>query len=97
MDISYEQLPHSAQESMRAYVEHGRPTGSFLKKILCNDLVGAVGQADDFNMHILYEYTKWLYNDAPKACWGNLQIVNLWIEHKGMEQYERLVKEEQNG
>lgn len=85
MSISYDMLPESAQRSMRLYVEKGIPTGGFLERVLCNDLVGAAGAADHFNMQALDKYAGWLYNDAPRACWGSVDAVDAWIRHKGME------------
>lgn len=85
MNISYNMLPPHSQEPMRMYVERGIPTGSFLERILCNDLVGAASRADDFNLYALHKYAKWLYNDAPNACWGDIEQVVKWIGHKGME------------
>lgn len=85
MTISYDMLPESAQHSMRLYVEKGIPTGSFLERVLCNDLVGAASRADINNQQLLLEYSNWLYNDAPRACWGSVDAVDAWIRHKGME------------
>ena len=84
MTISYDMLPESSQRALRLYVEKGIPTGSFLERILCNDLVGAASRADIINQHLLLDYANWLYR-APRACWGNVDMVDAWIRHRGME------------
>lgn len=81
--------PHVKQELI-AYREgnHPYPFGSFLTAILANDLVGAVGHADDVNIKILGEYTHFLYNEMPGRCgdpqidmWGSYEAVSNTI-HK---------------
>jgi hypothetical protein len=64
------------------YFEKGRPPGSFLAAVLANDLVGAVGQADDINKYRLADYVQWLYWEAPgRPCgWGSYEAVREWVQ-----------------
>jgi hypothetical protein len=66
-------------ESLRGYLEHGRPVGSFLTAVLSNDLKRAVAKADDVNLPLLPAYVSYLYDHAPYASWGSEQAVETWI------------------
>ena len=83
MKINYEGLPAHMREQMRAYIEKGRPIGSFLAAILANDFVDAAGRADDINQGRLFDYAKFLYNYAPTTCWGSRAKVNAWVAAQG--------------
>lgn len=41
------------------------PVGRFLSAVLRNDLMGAIGRADDVNLKYLRIYTLFLYNELP--------------------------------
>jgi hypothetical protein len=79
----YEIPPHMVL-SLVDYIMIGRPVGSFLAAVLSNNLMSAVANADDQNVHKLPEYTKFLYNNAPMMCWGSTTNVQNWIEQGGM-------------
>lgn len=84
MTIDYSSLPLHMQDGMRLYVEHGIQPGSFLTAVLSNDLMRALGRADDINLHALPAYGRFLYNDAPSWCFGSPEKVEAWIERGGM-------------
>jgi len=69
-------------EALLRYVEHGIEPGSFLKAVLCNDLVDACGRADVYNRRKLFEYVEWLYNEAPADCWGSEEKVLKWTRSR---------------
>lgn len=69
-------------EGLWYYLVHKRPTGSFLEAVLCNDLKGAVGKADDFNIRNIPAYVAFLYNHAPSDCWGSRDKYLKWINQK---------------
>ncbi len=77
--------PLHMMESLERYVEHGILPGNFLQAVLCNDLTMAVGRADSVNIHLIPEYVKYLYNEAPSACWGSPEKVRAWVTMKGYE------------
>ena len=54
--------------------------GNFLQAVLANDLQKAVGHADDISLECLSGIIKFLYNDAPGACWGSPDKVKSWLE-----------------
>lgn len=54
----------------RIYIENGIEPGGFLTAIICNDLSGAVGQADEENLANLPAFVSYFYNEAPSPCWA---------------------------
>lgn len=82
--INYNRLPDHMQDAMRLYVERGIQPGSFLTAVLSNDLMGALGRADDINLDALPAYGRFLYNDAPCGCYGSADHVRDWIKGGGL-------------
>lgn len=73
-------IPEHMMESLECYIKHGCPVGDFLTAVLCNDLMGACGRADDENMANLPAYCAYLYNEAPAGCHGSKENVARWIK-----------------
>ena len=67
-------------DGIKRYVHDGIPPGSFLQAIICNDLRGAIAQADELNLHNIPAYVDWFYNEAPAGCWGNEDKMEHWID-----------------
>lgn len=61
-----------------AWVSDGRPPGSFLTAVLCNDLKEACARADDHNRYALFDIVFYLYNECPSLCWGSYEKVDAW-------------------
>jgi hypothetical protein len=61
------------------YIANKREHGGFLTAVLRNDLVEAVGRADDQNLHIIPAIVAYLYNEAPSRCWGSPERVDAWL------------------
>lgn len=85
MTVSYNKLPAHMQEAARLYVERGIQPGSFLRAVLENNLTESFGQADDENRLFMFEWARWLYNDAPGGCWGSKDVVAEWINRRGLK------------
>ena len=62
------------------YIKKGIQPGGFLTAVICNDLMSAVGHADAWNIKIIPEYVKYLYNEAPGNCWGSTEAMQTWME-----------------
>ncbi len=77
---SYAALPVHMRNSAQAYVEHGHLSGSFLTAVLENNLVEALGQADEINRELIFQWGIWLYNYCPAPAWGSKEKVAAWIE-----------------
>lgn len=77
-------IPAHMYGGMKRYILHGIPPGSFLTAVLSNDLMGALGKADEDNRVALHAYGMFLYNDAPSPCHGSPEKVRAWIAKGGM-------------
>ncbi len=83
VDVDYATLPEHMREGARDYVERGWKPGDFLRAVLENNLVEAFGHADLINRLAMDDWAKWLWNEAPKGCWGSPEKVAAWIKAKG--------------
>ncbi len=63
---------------LRRWIERGIVPGDFLQAVLRNDLQAAALMADDQNAPNLRAFIGYLYNEAPRECWGNPEKVNAW-------------------
>ena len=75
----YDRLPEHMRGVMQRYIENKIPPGGFLTAVLENDLAGAFGRADHINRHRIYDIVSFLYNEAPRACWGSPEAVTKWL------------------
>jgi hypothetical protein len=73
-------LPQHMRRGMQDWIEHGQASypGGFLSALLSNDLMGALGKADDVNAHALPLYAAYLYNYAPSGCFGSPRAFSEW-------------------
>lgn len=79
-----ELCPESLKESLRAYAE-GRPTGSFLRAVLENNLGLAVTRADEQNKRLLPEIYAFVVNVVPPSSYGSAKAVADHIEKNAMK------------
>lgn len=75
-------IPERMMEPIRLYIEEGIKPGSFLTSVICNDLKGAVGNADDENLPNLPAFVAYFYNEAPGSCWGSKEMMERWIRDR---------------
>lgn len=61
------------------YVLEHVPTGGFLRRLLCNDLFGAVGKADKDNRLALPQICQFIYNAFPPGSFGSAELYEEWI------------------
>lgn len=66
-------------ESLLNYTNFRIPPGSFMRSVLENDLLGALGRADVWNRRKLFEYCEWLWNYAPPESFGSPEKVDRWL------------------
>ena len=69
-----------AQESIDRYVEHGIECGGFLTCVLQNDLMGAMGRADDSSRENLFAICEYIYNDIPGNVHGSPEHVRRHLQ-----------------
>ncbi len=85
MEIKYDKLPEHMRSGAQLYIERGIPPGGFLTAILEHDLTGAIHRADHINRELIPIYVDWMTWDIPAMAHGSPEIVDTWIEQKGME------------
>jgi hypothetical protein len=78
-------IPEWVRETLTAYVKTGRPTGDFLYACLTNDLIEAIGRADENSYAHLGNIMSWIYNRPPSVCWRSKKAVDEWIKNGGAE------------
>ena len=66
-------------DSIMNYVEKGWEPGGFVRAVLENDLMGAMGKADSYNRATLFQITSYIYNDIPSSSHGSREIVEAWL------------------
>lgn len=72
-------VPFYMIEGLDVYINRRIKQGSFLHAVLCNDLIEAVRCADEKNMANLPAYANFLYNYAPRECYGSREKVEKWL------------------
>lgn len=79
--VDYSTLPNpDLIGGMQLYIEEGILPGHFLSAVLRNDLFEAVGRADSYNLSLIPNIVKWIWNEAPSQCWGSPEKVRAWID-----------------
>lgn len=64
------------------YAKFRIPTGSFLHAVLSNDLMEAMGRADEENIEDIVEICQYIYNNLPIACYGSTKAVREWLQER---------------
>ena len=93
MEIDYSLLPPHMHGAMKRYIEQGIEPGSFLVAVLSNDMMEACARADSVNRNFLPDYAMFLYNYAPRGCYGSKEKVIAWVERRGLEGFALRGKE----
>lgn len=88
-EIDYSALPDHMQEGTRRYIERGGQVGNFLTEVFSNRLVQAYSRADEMNQAFMTVWASFLYNQAPRGCWGSPEAVEKWQRRGGLEGIER--------
>ena len=68
------------KESLDLYVSHRYQPGGFLIAVLENNLMQAMGRADEENRRDIFEIASYVYNDMPSACHGSPEKVRAWLD-----------------
>lgn len=67
-------------DALERYVKEGVPVSDFLRNVICNDFVHAMGHADDGNLRNIQAYGAYLYNQMPHSAWGSEKAYKAWIK-----------------
>jgi hypothetical protein len=76
---TYGLIPERIVVSLLWYANGHCPTGSFLRAVLENDLVEAVGRADEECCLALPAIVKFVYSELPGTCWHSPAKVKAWL------------------
>ena len=79
-------LPEKLRESLDAYVATGRPTGSFLRACIANNLFSSVARSDEINLPCIPAVVAYLHNECPADCWGDERMYDDWIIAKELSE-----------
>ena len=88
MTWDYGKIPPRTLESLRAWIESGRPLGDFCRAVISNDLRTAIARADENNLEALPALIRWLVYEAPAHSWGYSQALEIWPEK--LKQHEKI-------
>ena len=77
------------REALDRYASYGVPVGGFLTAVLSNDLMDAIGRADDYNRLTIAEICRYVCNELPTRCRGSREAVKKWIESKRQAEVEQ--------
>ena len=72
-------MTRDIEESLKRYVKYRIPTGGFLRAVLENDFMRAIGKADEFNLQALPQIRDYIIAELPVACYGSVDAVNTWL------------------
>ena len=72
-------VPKRIAEALEHWVKEATLPGQFLQAVLRNDLLDAIGRADDECLATFKAIILWLCNVAPSTCWGSPQAVEYWL------------------
>jgi hypothetical protein len=78
--VAYPGVPEHTRGALERYVVDGLPPGSFLSAVLTNDLVEAVGRADDQNLAALVDIVRLIYNYIPGSSWHSEEAMVEWMK-----------------
>lgn len=73
------EIPDRMMGAITRYIEHGVQPGDFLTAVLDNNLLEAIGRADEDNMANLPAYVGYFHNEAPSPCWGSPAKRRAWL------------------
>jgi len=72
--------PERFRAGLNRYLVDRIAPGSFLRAVLENDLMGAVGHADEESAKELKALVSWLWQEMPSNLWGTKERVSAWLK-----------------
>jgi len=86
--IKYHLLPDQFRFGAEHWIEHGTKPGGFLSAVIENDLLSALGMADDhMTRDDIRAIALWFHWQAPSDCHGSHEKIAAWRKfHRRSEQ-----------
>jgi len=78
-------MKDTTRAGIMRFVEHGIKPGDFLTAVLENDLMEAMGRADEENRRDIFEICQFIHMDIPARCHGSPQQVYDWMKERREE------------
>lgn len=78
-------IPAHLRDGMLRYLRDGIEPGHFLTAVLENNMMEAMGRADEMSRAGLYSICQYLYNHAPGSCYGSPERVQRWMRARQQE------------
>jgi len=75
-------MKQDTKESLDRYAHEKIPPGGFLRAVLENNLMEAMGRADIINRYDLFEICSYVQNHMPLSCHGSPEIVKKWLNEE---------------
>ena len=76
----YGDAPVDVLAAINRWVEYRDYPGSFVMRVLCNDLIGTVRSSDEHSLAALPIILRYLHNEVPTECYGSEDKVTAWGE-----------------
>ncbi len=76
--------PDGLRPGLIRHILRGDFVGGFLTSFLENDLLGAVGRADETSEARLRELCQFIHCYSPRDCHGSREIVRAWQKQGGL-------------
>lgn len=73
-------VPAHMHDGVINYLFDRLPPGGFMTALLSNDFMEAAARADEKNQRALMNWATWLYNHAPRPCYGSPEAVEWWLK-----------------
>jgi len=69
-----------AKRGLDRYVKYRIPTGGFLRAVLENDFMRAIGKADIDNLCTITDIRDYILSELPIECYGTPEAVSKWLQ-----------------
>lgn len=78
-------VPSHMWDAVTGYFLHRYQPGGFMTAMLSNDLMGAMGKADEANTANMHRWCQFLYCYAPSGSYGSPERVDAWLSAETVE------------
>ena len=85
----YTLIPERIFNNLKYYVLGEEYPGGFLYTVLCNDLFGAVGKADNEMLPLIPLLVHYIHWEVPGGCHGSPEHVKALMEKKRAEKKDK--------
>jgi hypothetical protein len=79
--INYDDIAPAIRKALDRWgAGQSHPTGDFLRAVLSNELMEAVGRADETNLATLASICSYVYCELPGRCHGSPEKYTAWMQ-----------------